>query len=102
MKIEGSYTINGDRIRVWQLMISPEVLQRCIPGCDSLEANEDGSYKMVLKAGVGSIKGVYTGTTRLDDINEPEHYKMIVEAKGSAGFVRGEGVLDLIEQGAPT
>src|SRR5262249_49357030 len=94
--------IKGNRMRVWRLMTSPEVLQRCIPGCESLEANEDGSYKMTLKAGVGSIKGVYTGTTRLDDVEEPEHYKMIVEAKGSAGFVRGEGVLDLIDEGDQT
>jgi carbon monoxide dehydrogenase subunit G len=98
MKIEGSYTIRGNRARVWWLLTSPEVLQRCLPGCDSLEANEDGSYDMILKAGVGSIKGVYKGTTRLDDVNEPEHYRMTVEAKGSAGFVKGEGVLDLIEQ----
>jgi uncharacterized protein len=102
MKIEGSYTIKGSRTRVWQLMTSPEVLQRCIPGCESLEANEDGSYKMVMKAGVGSIKGVYNGIIRLDDIHEPEHYKMIVDVKGSAGFVRGEGTIDLAEQGEET
>jgi carbon monoxide dehydrogenase subunit G len=103
MKIEGSYTIKGNRARVWQLMTSPEVLQRCLPGCESLTAaDEDGSYKLTLKAGVGSIKGVYTGTTRLDEIEEPEHYKMIVEAKGSAGFVKGEGRLDLVEEGEET
>ncbi|HKX26880.1 MAG TPA: carbon monoxide dehydrogenase subunit G [Blastocatellia bacterium] len=102
MKIEGSYTIKGHRLRVWQLMTSPETLQRCIPGCELLEANDDGSYRMTLKAGVGSIKGVYHGTTRLDEIREPDHYRMVVEAKGSAGFVKGEGALDLAEQGEET
>jgi len=102
MKVEGNYTIDGPRTIVWHLMTSPDVMRRCVPGCESLEEGEDGSYKMILKAGVGSIKGIFNGTIRLDEMREPEHYKMIVDGKGSAGFVRGEGTLDLIEQGEET
>jgi uncharacterized protein len=82
---------------VWELITSREVLQRCVPGCQSLEAAEDRSYKITLKAGVGSIKGLFNGTIKLDELREPEHYKMIVEGKGSPGFLRGEGTLDLTE-----
>jgi len=102
MKVEGSHTIKAPRELLYQLMIDPEILQRCVPGCQSLEAAEDGSYKMILKAGVGSIKGVFTGSIRLDEMREPEHYKMIVDGKGSPGFLRGEGSIDLIEQGEET
>jgi carbon monoxide dehydrogenase subunit G len=102
MKIEGSYTINSPRERLYQLMIDPDVIGRCVPGCQSLEALEGGSYKMTMKAGVGSIKGLFTGLIRLDEIREPEHYKMIVEGKGAPGFVKGEGALDLAEQGEET
>jgi carbon monoxide dehydrogenase subunit G len=102
MKIEGSYTIKGPRQRVWQLMTDPHTLQRCVPGCESLESNEDGSYQMRLKTGIGAIKGIFNGAIKLDEIREPEHYKMIVEGKGSPGFVKGEGVLDLTEQGEET
>ena len=41
----------------------------------SLEANADGSYKMALKTGVGSIKGSYQGTIKLADQRAPEHYR---------------------------
>jgi uncharacterized protein len=102
VKLEGSHTIKSTRERLFALMTDPEVLRRCVPGCQSLEAGDDGSYKMTLKAGVGAIKGVYTGTIRLDDIRVPEHYKMLVEGKGSTGFVKGEGTLDLVEQGEET
>jgi len=102
MRVEGSYTINSPREHLYQLMVDPDVLGRCVPGCQSLEAQEDGSYKMTMKAGVGSIKGLFTGLIRLDDIREPEHYKMIVEGKGAPGFVKGEGALDLTEQGEET
>ncbi len=102
MKVEGSYTIKASRERLWPLMIDPEVLSRCVPGCQSLAAQEDGSYKMAMKAGVGSIKGLFNGLIRLADIREPEHYRMIVEGKGAPGFVKGEGALDLSEQGEET
>lgn len=102
MKVEGSYTIKTSRERLWSLMIDPAVLSRCVPGCQSLEEQEDGSYKMVMKAGVGSIKGLFNGLIRLAEMREPEHYKMIVEGKGAPGFVKGEGALDLTEQGEET
>ncbi|MGH9766435.1 MAG: SRPBCC family protein [Blastocatellia bacterium] len=102
MKVEGSHTIKAPRELLYQLMIDPKFLQRCVPGCQSLEAAEDGSYKMTLKAGVGSIKGVFTGSIKLDEMREPEHYKMIVDGKGAPGFLRGEGWIDLIEQGEET
>jgi len=99
MKIEGSYTIKSPRERLFRLLTSPEILQRCVPGCQSLEANEDGSYKMAMKTGIGSIRGLFTGLIRLDNINKPENFKMIVEGKGTPGFLKGEGALDLVVQG---
>jgi uncharacterized protein len=102
MKIEGSYIIKAPRELLYQLMINPEILQRCVPGCQSLEAAEDGSFKMTLKAGVGSIKGVFTGSIKLGEMREPEHYKMIVDAKGSPGFLKGEGLIVLIDQNEET
>ena len=98
MKIEGSHTIKAPRELVYRLMVDPKFLQRCVPGCQSLEAVGDDAYKMTLKAGVGSIKGVFTGSIKLDEMREPEHYKMIVDAKGSPGFLKGEGLIDLVEQ----
>jgi hypothetical protein len=97
MKIEGAHTIKAPRALVWNLMIDPEVISRCVPGVESLEAVEDGSYKMMLKTGVGSIKGSYTGSIRLDEMREPTHYRMTVDGKGAPGFVKGAGSLDLSE-----
>lgn len=102
MKIEGAHVVNSRREDLWRLMIDPEILQRTVPGCQELDAAEDGSYRITLKAGVGSIKGVFTGTIRLEDLREPEHYRLVVDAKGSVGFVKGTGDLDLLEQGAET
>lgn len=102
MKVEGRYTIQAPRARLWELMIDPTVLARCVPGCEALTANDDGSYKLTLKTGVGSIKGLFTGAIRLAEMRAPEHYRMIVDGKGAPGFLKGDGALDLVEQGEET
>ena len=102
MKIEGNETISTDIESLFAVMIDAEVLKRCIPGCESLDQQPDGSYKMSLKVGVGSIRGVYSGTIRLEDIREPEHFRMIVDGKGTSGFVKGAGEIDLAESDEQT
>jgi uncharacterized protein len=102
MKIEGKQNLKATRDRLWRLLIDPDVLNRCIPGCQSLEETEDGAYKMIMKAGVGSIKGLFNGSVKLDEIHELEHYRMIVEGKGSPGFLKGEGTIDLSDEGQET
>lgn len=102
MKLDGSHTIDAPRDQVWNLIIDPEVLKRCVPGCEALETAGDNSYRMTLKAGVGSIKGSFQGTIKLEEMRAPEHYRMMVDGKGSAGFVKGSGALDLSEADGQT
>lgn len=102
MKIEGTHTIHATRERLWKLMIDPEVIRRVVPGLESLEETPEGDYRMTMKAGVGAIKGVFTGTIRLAELREPEHYEMMVDGKGTVGFVKGGGALDLIDLGDAT
>jgi carbon monoxide dehydrogenase subunit G len=98
MKIEGTHQVNAARERVFELLVDPEVLQRCIPGCERLEKTEADSYSATIRAGVGAIKGVFNGTVRLEDMREPEHYRIAVTGKGAPGFLKGSGDLDLEEQ----
>ncbi len=102
MKLEGTHQLQAPRERVYQCLTNPEVLQRCIPGCERLEKTDENSYSATIRTGVGSIKGVFTGSVRLEDMRPPEHYRIVVEGKGSPGFVKGSGDLDLQEVGGTT
>ena len=102
MKLEGSHTIHAPRARVYESLIDPQVLQQCIPGCESLERTSEDTYAMVIRAGVGSIKGLFNGQVRMEDLREPEHYRLVIEGKGRTGFLKGSGDLDLIEEGDTT
>jgi carbon monoxide dehydrogenase subunit G len=95
MKIEGSHQLNAPRERVYQCLTDPEVLQRCIPGCERLEKTGENTYAATIRTGIGSIKGVFSGNVRLEDMRPPEHYRIVVEGKGAPGFLKGSGDFEL-------
>jgi carbon monoxide dehydrogenase subunit G len=95
VKLEGTHELDAPRERVYQCLITPEVLQRCIPGCERLEKTAENTFAATIRAGVGSIKGLFNGTARLEDLREPEHLRIVVDGKGAPGFLKGGGNLDL-------
>lgn len=95
MKIEGTHQIQSPRDRIYAALINPQILQRCIPGCQSLDKTADNTYVATMKAGVGPVKGIFKGNVRLEDMQPPSHYRMIVDGKGGPGFVKGTGEFDL-------
>src|SRR5438094_5873867 len=95
MKIEGTYQIIASRDRVFNAIIDPEVLQRCIPGCQELEKTGDDEYAATMKAGVGAVKGTFKGNVQLRAMLPPEHYELSVSGKGGPGFVKGTAIFDL-------
>ena len=98
MKLSGSHTFNAPRERVWTVLQDVEALRTIIPGVQSLEEVEPNTYKGVAKIGVANIKGEYTGTVRMADINPPHSYRLIGEGRGRPGHVKGEAVIELTEE----
>jgi len=102
MKIEGKHQIRASRERVYETLIDPVVLQRIIPGCERLEKTGDNTFATTMRTGVGSIKGVFNGNVKLEDLRSPEHFRMVVDGKGAPGFLKGSGDLDLQTDGETT
>ena len=102
MKIEGKHELNLDRQRAFDLMLDSDVLQRCIPGCQKLERTDENTFSTTLKSGVGSIKGIFTGNVRIEDVRVPEHYRIVVDGRGQPGFLKGSGDLYLEDRAGKT
>ena len=102
MELTGDHTFAAPRERVWQFLLDPETLRQCLPGCERLEAVGPDEYEATMKLGVAAIRGTYTGRVKISDKQEPERYRMLVEGKGGAGQVSGEGLLELFDEGGQT
>ena len=102
MKLDGSYVFNAPPERVFALLLDPEALRSCVPGCEKLEPDGEDSYIATLKVGVASIRGTYNGKIRLTERVEPTSYTMNVEGSGGPGFVRGVAQVALVAEGETT
>ena len=102
MKVEGTYHVEADPQHVWEGLMSPDLLARCIPGCQQLEQTGDGAYAVKLKAGIGAVSGTYTGTVRIYDIDEPHSFRMSGEGKRAGSSASGSGLITLTPEGGGT
>ena len=102
MKLDGEYIFDGPREDVWEIVRDPEVLATALPGTQSLEQVSENQYEGVMNVRIGPVGGVFTGQVLISDEEPPEKLTMTVEGKGSPGFVKGSGHVNLIDPGDST
>ena len=95
MKLSLSHDIAADRERVFDALVDPMVIQRCIPGCESMTATGPDTYDATLKIGLAGLKGTYTGRTTIANTQRPDALTLGLEGKGGPGFVRGTAAIAL-------
>ena len=67
MDIAGTYTFNAAPERVWDVLMDPQVIASCIPGCEAFEPAGDDRYTARLNVALAAITGSYEGTIVLSD-----------------------------------
>ena len=102
MKIEGTYTFNAPRQKVWQILLDPKIMAQCMPGCESMNQIGPDQYEAVMKVGVASVKGTYKGKVSIKEKEEPSHYVLSGEGSGGPGFMQGDVSINLEESNGQT
>jgi hypothetical protein len=103
MQQTGEHRIAATRDRVWAALNDPEVLKRCIEGCEELERTGPETLAAKVRARVGPVSAVFTGDIALKDLDPPNGYTLQVSAKGgAAGFAKGQARVTLADDGAAT
>lgn len=97
MELSGSYTFAASATTVWNLLVDPEVIASCLPGCDRLEPIGEDRYRADLTMTVASVSGKYSGTVAMLDKQPPRSFRLVVEGTGKPGFVKGEATIELTE-----
>ncbi|MBX2854577.1 MAG: carbon monoxide dehydrogenase subunit G [Rhodobacteraceae bacterium] len=103
MELSDEIRIQAPRERVYEALNDPEVLRQCIPGCESLEKKSDTELDATVVLKVGPVKARFTGAVRLENLNPPIGYTLVGEGSGGvAGFAKGSGDVELIDEGGET
>jgi carbon monoxide dehydrogenase subunit G len=103
MTMTGEVMLPADRPAVWAALNDPEVLKRCIPGCEALEKVSDTEFQAVAKLAIGPVKATFKGKVALSDIDVPSGYTISGEGQGGvAGFAKGGAKVRLADAEAGT
>jgi carbon monoxide dehydrogenase subunit G len=102
VKIQGTASLRAPRERVWELLVTPELLARCLPGCEKLETIGPDHYKVALKIAVAAVSGKFSGSVQITERQPPGSLRMRVEGKGAPGFMSGDGLLSLSDAAGGT
>ena len=102
MKLTGSYKIPTDKQAVWEALNNPDILQKCIPGCEEFKKNSDTSFTATATNKIGPFNASFTGDVELQDLNPPNSYTLVGQGNSPVGFASGEAKVTLTEEGGQT
>jgi carbon monoxide dehydrogenase subunit G len=103
MDMANSQRIEAPRETVWAAINDPEMLRKCLPGCEEIEKVSDSEMtaKVVLK--IGPVKASFKGRVALQNVVAPESLTLAGEGTGGiAGHAKGSADVRLEEDGTAT
>ena len=96
MEQQGEYLIPAPQSAVWAALNDPEVLARCIPGCQTMVREDDTHFSAKVKAKVGPVSATFDVGLELQDVAAPDSYRISGNVKGGpAGFGKGGATVRL-------
>ena len=100
MQMNDSQLVPASQDKVWAGLNDPEVLAKCIPGCQKLEMTAPNEMAATVVIKVGPVKASFSGKVTLGDIDAPNSYRISGEGSGGvAGFARGGATVKLTAEG---
>ena len=102
MKFTGSYKLNVKKEVVWKALNDPEILKKCIPGCDVFEKESNTVFNATATNQIGPMNATFSGKLSLSNIQENRSYKLSGEGQSSVGFANGIADVKLTEENGLT
>ncbi|OWW20449.1 CoxG family protein [Noviherbaspirillum denitrificans] len=98
MELTGSQIIAAPRQSVWEALNNPDILQRCLPGCEKVERLSPEEFQVLLVAAIGPLRARFKGLLKLSEARAPESCVMLFEGQGGpVGFGKGSSEVVLNE-----
>lgn len=102
MELNANYSFDAPIEQVWNLLMDPEAVGKCLPGSRGLREIAPDRYEVELGLTVAAIAGNFKGTVSIEEKNAPHSYKLGVEGSGRHGMVQGYALISLEPAGSGT
>ena len=96
MDISGNYLLPCSQQRAWDALNDPELLKRCLKGCEALAKTAEAEFAGTVATRIGPVAARFTGKMVQSEIDIPRACRMNFEGQGGvAGFARGSANVTL-------
>ena len=96
MQISNQQPLSVSQQHAWDALNNIDVLQKAIPGCESLVETAAQQYEVHILAAVGPVKAKFKGKLKLSDLQPPTSYRIDFEGQGgAAGHGKGSASVRL-------
>ena len=102
MKLVGSYKLNTKKETVWKALNNPDILKKCIPGCESFDKEDEVTFNATATNQIGPMNATFSGVVKLSNIKENKSYTLEGEGQSSVGFANGKADIELTENNGTT
>lgn len=86
--LSGERVIQTTPLALWRLVLDPQVLQACMPGCEAIHRLSDERYEAVVQVGIGLVSARFSTTVDLTPLKVPAERQgglMRLTVAGNAG-----------------
>jgi carbon monoxide dehydrogenase subunit G len=95
MRFAGTLDITAPRERVWTFLTDPKQVTTCAPDLQSLEVTDPRHFTVVVRAGVGPIKGTFSMNVEFTELEEPTHASVVARGQARGSAVEMRSTMDL-------
>lgn len=97
MILEGTYQFKSSRERLWEFIIDPAKIGKCLPDLKTLEVQDENHFLAVVRAGVGSIKSDFRFKIEITEKEPPRHARLKAAGTGSGSSINLDTAIELQE-----
>src|SRR5262249_42700083 len=98
MNLNGTFTFNGPRATVYELLQDPAVLVKALPGAKTLTRTGDDHYEGTMKVSIGPVTATeFAMRVTLSNKVPPTSFNVRIDGKSAAGFTHGTAAIALAD-----
>lgn len=97
LHFEGVVMIKAPRTSVWNFVVDPHSISRCLPDVQSLAVTGDGKFRATVRVGVSFIRGNFAFDVAMADLDAPQHARITGRGGGLGSAVDVDSTIDLVD-----
>jgi hypothetical protein len=97
LNFEGTYEVKAPRERVWDFVIDPNKIGKCLPDLKSFEVEAENKFTAVARVGIAFMKGDFKFQLAIIEKNPPSHARLKGSGTGVGSSVNMDTSIDLAE-----